>query len=181
MCISMLAKAGISCPPRQKTIKLGIISSGLNTIAGHKARLDFLQELDASGIDVAIWGRGDNLGALRNYRGFAPSKWAVHAACRHSIVIENSVAPWYWSEKPADALLAWSLPLYHGSPEIGRFLPPDSVVAFDIAAPDRMAALRAILREAPFQERLDAIAQARNTLLNTQNLYTFLDRELNAQ
>jgi hypothetical protein len=169
-----------AAPVPDKTIELGIISSGLNTIDGHKARLDFLDELDASGIDCAIWGRGDNLARLRKYCGFAPSKWDVHAACRYSIVIENSVAPLYWSEKPADALLAHSLPLYHGCPDLGRFLPPDSFMPFDIMAADRMAAIRAILKAAPWQQRLAAIGQARDILLNKENVYAFLDRELDA-
>jgi hypothetical protein len=169
-----------AAPMPDKTIELGIISSGLNTIEGHRARLDFLEELDASDIDCAIWGRGDNLGTLRKYRGFAPSKWEVHAACRYSIVIENSVSPLYWSEKPADALLAWSLPLYHGCPQLGRSLPPDSFIPLDITSPDRVAAIRAILKSAPYQQRLEAIALARDTLLNKENVYAFLDRELNA-
>jgi hypothetical protein len=167
-------------PPPQKKIELGIISSGLNTIEGHKARLDFLEELDASNIDCAIWGRGENLRKFRKYRGFSVNKWDVHAICRYSIVIENSVAPWYWSEKPADALLGWSFPLYHGCPELGRFLPPDSFMPLDIARPDRIATIRAILSAAPYQERLAAIAQARDLLLRKENLYAFLDRELNA-
>jgi hypothetical protein len=169
-----------AAPVPDKTIELGIISSGLNTIEGHRARLDFLEELDASDIDCAIWGRGDNLGKLHKYRGFAPSKWKVHAACRYSIVIENSVAPWYWSEKPADALLGYSFPLYHGCPRLGAFLPPDSFMPLDIALPDRVDAIRAILRAAPYQERLAAITQARDILLNKENVYAFLDRELNA-
>jgi len=169
-----------AAPPPHKTIELGIISSGLNTIEGHKARLDFLEELDASDIDCAIWGRGDNLLKFRKYRGFAPSKWEVHAACRYSIVIENSVAPLYWSEKPVDALLAWSLPLYHGCPELGRFLPPQSFMVLDIAAPDRMEAIGAVLKAAPYQARLAAITQARQTLLNKENVYAFLNRELDA-
>jgi hypothetical protein len=142
--------------------------------------LDFLEEIDASGIDCAIWGRGENLHKLRNYRGFAPSKWDVHATCRYSIVIENSVSDWYWSEKPADALLSWSLPLYHGSPKLGNFLPPDSFVPFDIRKPDRMASLKAILKADPYAARLPAIAEARERLLTRENLHAFLNQELEA-
>jgi len=166
--------------PPEKKIELGIISSGLNTIEGQKARLDFLEELDASDIECAIWGRGDNLRALRKYRGFALSKWDVHSICRHSIVIENSVAPWYWSEKPADALLSFSFPLYHGCPELGRFLPPASFQALDIGKPARIQSIRDILEAAPYQQRLGVIAQARETLLNRENIFAFLNRELNA-
>lgn len=167
-----------AAPVPDKTIELGIISSGLNTIDGHKARLAFLAELDSSDVDCAIWGRGDNLAGLRKYRGFAPNKWDIHAACRYSIVIENSVAPLYWSEKPADALLGWSLPLYHGSPQLGRFLPSESFLPFDLAARDRIATIRALIKGAPYQQRLAAIGQARDILLNKENVHAFLDREL---
>jgi hypothetical protein len=167
-------------PAPEKVMDLGVISSGLNTIDGHRARLDFLEELDHSDIECAIWGRGDNLRTLRKYRGPVLNKWKVHAACRYSIVIENSVSPWYWSEKAADALLGYSLPLYHGSPEIRRFLPSGCLLPFDIAGPDRIEKLRQILQNAPYRDHLPAILRARETLLNRQNLYAFLDQELNA-
>lgn len=199
-CASLLARGGVYRPappyvhfhvgkswdflsaaqPSENKFQLGVISSGLNTIEGHRARLAFLEELDASDIDCAIWGRGDNLRGLRKYRGFAPSKWDVHAQCRYSLVIENSVAPLYWSEKPVDALLAWSMPLYHGSPALGDFLPRESFVPFDITAEGRMAALRAILASDPYSSALTAIAEARRILLQEQNLYAFLDRELDS-
>jgi hypothetical protein len=163
-----------------KKIELGIISSGLDTIEGHKARLAFLAELDASDIDCAIWGRGENLRKFRKYRGYIASKWDAHIACRYTIVIENSIAPWYWSEKPADALLSYSLPLYHGCPDLGHFLPPDSFLPFDIARPDRIEIIRDIVRSSPYRDRLPAIMQARDVLLRQQNLYAFLDREMNS-
>jgi len=162
----------------KKSFDLGVISSGLDTIEGHRARLAFLEELDASDIDCAIWGRGDNLRKLRKYRGFAPSKWAVHSACRYSVVIENSVSPWYWSEKVADALLAWSLPLYHGCPQLAHFLPSESFIPLDIGGSGRIDAIRAILRNNVFEERLPAIREARERLLRKENLYAFLNREL---
>lgn len=163
----------------QKTTELGIVSSGLSDIEGHKARLEFLERLDASDIDCAIWGRGDNLRKLRKYRGFAVSKWDVHSQCRYSIAIENSVSPWYWSEKPVDALLAWSLPLYHGCPQLGAFIPPDSFMPIDIRKPDCIENICGILRSDPYQNRLPAIKEARTALLEQQNFYAFLDGELN--
>ena len=167
-----------AAPMPRKTVELGIISSALNTIEGHRTRLDFLEELDASDIDCAIWGRGDNLRTLRKYRGFAVSKWDVHAICRYSIVIENSVSQWYWSEKPADALLGWSLPLYHGCPALGQFLPDESFMPLDIASSRRLQAIRDILAADPYPSALEAIREARRLLLNQQNLYAFLNREL---
>jgi hypothetical protein len=50
----------------------------------------------------------------------------------------------------------------------------------DIANPDRIRAIREILKPALYQDRLLAITQARDILLNKENVYAFLDRELDA-
>ncbi|MBK5276437.1 MAG: hypothetical protein JJE30_15510 [Desulfuromonadales bacterium] len=164
-------------PPR-KLITLGIIVSDLNHLEGHKARIRFLEEIDESGIDCAIWGRGDGLKRFRNYRGFALSKWDAQSICRYSIVIENSVSPWYWSEKVADALLAYSLPLYYGCPNLGQFFPADSFIQININELDCMEHIRDILKADPYNDRIPAIKAARLLLLEKENIYAFLDREL---
>jgi hypothetical protein len=165
-------------PVPRKKIALGIIASDLDSLDGHKARLRFLEEIDASDIDCVIWGRGNSLKRFRKYRGFALSKWDVHSICRYSIVIENCVSPWYWSEKIADALLGYSLPLYHGSQELERYLPADSFIPININQSDCIDVVRSILRNDPYEDRLPAITAARRLLLNKENLYAFLDREL---
>jgi hypothetical protein len=166
----------------RKTRSLGMITSDLATLAGHVSRMQFLAKLDEADLDCAIWGRGQRLQALRKYRGFVLNKWNVHAACRYSIVVENSVAPWYWSEKFADAILGYSLPLYHGCPSIGRFFPEDSFIRVDIDDPDCVRQIADIVGSGEYERRLSAIREARRLILERENLYAFLDRELeNAQ
>jgi hypothetical protein len=166
--------------PQQK-FQLGIIMSGLQDLKGHHARFTFLKALHASDIDYVFWGRGENLDRFRGYRGFAGSKWTAHAACRYSIVLENSVAPYYWSEKPADSLLAWSLPFYHGCPNLGDYLPPESFIPIDINQPEAaVAMIRQTLREDSYEQRFAAITEARRRLLHEHHLYAFLDREATA-
>lgn len=167
-----------AAPPPSKSITLGIIASDLESLDGHKARLRFLEEIDASDIDCVIWGRGDKLKRFRKYKGFALNKWDVHSICRYSIVIENCVSPLYWSEKVADALLGYSLPLYYGSRELERFLPHDSFIPVNINQSDCIEVIREILRSDPYENRLPAIKEARRQLLEKENLYAFLDHEL---
>ncbi len=161
-----------------KKITLGIIASDLDTLEGHKTRMGFLKEIDASDIDCVIWGRGVKLKQFRKYQGFALNKWDVHANCRYSIVIENSVSPWYWSEKVADALLGYSLPFYHGCQELAKFLPSNSFIPIDINKSDCVEGIREILKSAPYEDRLPAVIAARHLLLEKENLYAFLDHEL---
>lgn len=200
-CQSLLAKGGIyrasppyvhfhvgrtwdaleAARPMPKKLSVGMIMSGLQHIEGHRNRFAFLEALCASDLDFGFWGRGKNLQNYRGYRGFAVRKWDVHAACRYSIVMENSIAPNYWSEKPADALLSWSLPFYHGCPNLEDYLPAESFIRVDIRNPEAtIETIRRTLRDDPYEKRLPAIAEARRRLLHEQNLYAFIDRELDA-
>jgi len=167
-----------SARPAPKRATLGVVASNLADLEGHRRRQQFLERLDASGIDCEIWGRGESLRRFRNYRGFALNKWDVHANCRYSIVIENSVSPLYWTEKVADALLGYSLPLYHGCTGLADYLPAKSYIPIDINDQDCIDQIRSVLINDPYADRLSAIESARRTLLSGQNLYAFVDREL---
>ena len=127
-----------------------------------------------------LWGRGEGLERFRNYRGFVGSKWDAHSVCRYSIVIENSVSQLYWSEKPADALLAFSFPLYYGTPQLSDYLPRGSYEPIDIADPTVIDYIRRLMACGRAQAARREIEAARWSLLHEQNLYAFLDRELAA-
>ena len=148
------------CPERHR-FGLGLICSHMNDIEGHKTRLEFLERLDKSGIPYALWGRGEALKRFRGYQGFAISKWAAHSQCRYTIVMENTVSPWYWTEKPADCLLSFSMPLYHGCPNLGNYLPKESFIPIDIRRPDCIEAIREVLHSDTYSERLNTILEAR--------------------
>jgi hypothetical protein len=164
-------------PPR-KTADLCVISSDLATLKGHVDRIRFLREIDDSDIEIDIWGRGKSLQALKKYKGFLLNKWDAHSRFKYSIVIENSKSKIYWTEKFADAILSFSLPLYHGATDIGEYFPEGSFIRIDITDPNCLQKIRDILREDPYESRLPAILEARELILQKQNLYAFLDHEL---
>lgn len=164
----------------RKSIQLGVINSGLQNISGHERRREFMKRLDRSSLDYAMWGRGIEHGEYRGYRGFAPSKWRVHAASRYSIVMENTIADFYWSEKIADALLAWSVPLYYGSPKIFDYFPEEAIIPIDIRDPDCVRRIESLMASDRWEKRIPALNEARRLLLEKENLYAFLDAELDA-
>ena len=167
------------CSKPKKTIMLGIIVSDLKDLSGHVSRIKFLEDLEASGVEFALWGRGDGLSKFKNYRGFLLNKWDAHSLCRYTICIENTFSDWYWSEKICDALLCYSLPLYHGCGKLGEFLPSDSFIPINIYQGKCIDYIKQILKEDPYNSKFDSIVKAREIILNRQNLYAFLDRELN--
>jgi Glycosyltransferase family 10 (fucosyltransferase) C-term len=170
-----LARAAVP----SKTEDLCMISSSLKTISGHRERVKFIDELANSSLDFSLWGRGEDFNKYSKYRGFAPNKWDVLSPCKYSIVIENSVVPFYWTEKISDSLLAFTLPLYYGSPNVNKFLPEDCYIPIDIHDPHCIEKIQKIIDTGEYEKRLPSIIKAREKVLYEQNLFAFLDREIN--
>jgi hypothetical protein len=131
--------------PPKKTDDLGMISSSFNRIAGHQARLDFIEKLCRSDLKFSLWGKGDGFKNYENYHGVAPDKWSALSACKYSIVVESSPSPLYWTEQITDSLLAFSLPLYCGSLHINQYLPENCYIPIDIQAPDCVEKIKKIV------------------------------------
>ena len=169
----------VNAPVPVKTEEICMISSSLNRITGHQGRLQFIERLVKSELQFSLWGRGDEFKKYPNYRGFAPKKWDVLAPCKYSIVVENSIVPFYWTEKISDNLLAFTLPLYYGSPNVSKFLPDDCYIPIDIHDPLCADKITEIVASGEYEKRLPAIIEAREKILHEQNLFAFLNREIN--
>ena len=169
----------VNAPVPVKTEEVCMISSSLNIIPGHRERLQFIERLVQSDLRFSLWGRGDEFKKHPNYRGFAPKKWDALAPCKYSIVVENSIVPFYWTEKITDNLLAFTLPLYHGSPNVSKFLPEDCYIPIDIHDPFCVDKIKDIVTSGEYEKRLPAIIEAREKILHEQNLFAFLSREIN--
>ncbi len=101
-----------SCAGRcKKTSKISIIASPKKKAEGHKLRHEIID-----------WARSENI----ELDAFGPlyqqldDKIDGHAPYYFSVVIENSRAAGYFTEKIMDAMLCESVPIYWGDPEIGK-------------------------------------------------------------
>lgn len=65
---------------------------------------------------------------LNNVGGRVADKLAFQAQYRFSIAFENSCHPGYTTEKVLDALVAGTVPIYWGNPEIARDFNPDCLI-----------------------------------------------------
>lgn len=144
---------------------------------GHILRMNFLNQLIADHPSmIDLYGRGDFSGPY--YKGEIDDKWDALAPYRYSLAIENHHGPNYFSEKIVDALLAWCLPIYWGCTNIEEYLPKRSYIEIDIEdsnAPDK---IRKILKEDPWEDRLDAIAEARQRILDEHQLFPTVEQHL---
>jgi hypothetical protein len=122
-----------------KTKLISMISSNKGFLNGHQFRLNWVNKLKNK---LDLYGRGFNdietkdVG-LKDYM--------------FSVVIENDSYESYWSEKILDAFVTGTVPIYYGSPDIGKFFNTDGIIMlndeFDINQ----------LTEKDYYDRMDAI------------------------
>jgi len=159
------ALAALTPPDKQEAVS--IILSKKAKLPKHRARLAFVAEAQrVLGKRVRVFGRG--------FEEVADKAEAITPFAYH-IVLENNDLPHFWTEKTADSLLGWALPLFSGCANISDHFPQDAFIPLDISDP-RAAAVRvqAILEEAPYQARLPALATARKRLMEEHNLFVIL-------
>jgi hypothetical protein len=115
-------------------------------------------------------------------RGFDPiaDKWDGLAPYRYSIAVENFSNPHYWTEKLADCYLAWTMPIYAGCTEITRFFPAESLIQVDMDDPETPRRVASIIRSGAWSKNRDAIAHARELVLNRYQLFAFISAEMDA-
>lgn len=92
-----------------KTRGVSLVASGKRTAVGHQLRHALVAALrDVPDVDVC--GRG--------YRPVA-TKAEATAPFRFTVVVENSRAPGYFTEKLLDAFVTGTAPIYWGDPAVG--------------------------------------------------------------
>lgn len=112
-------------------------------------------------------------------KGICPvaDKAKALAPYEFSICIENSYEYDYWTEKIADAILAYTVPIYCGCKNIDSYFPAEAMISLDIE--DEQGSIELLRRvlddsERIYQEKLPFLKEARNCLLFKYNLFPFV-------
>ena len=158
-----------SLAPPKKTKNVSVIMSSLAYMPNHLKRLQFLKAVQQRfGDRVDVYGRG---------HCFIPYKDDAILPYRFHVCIENCEVPDLWTEKIADPLLGYSVPMYAGCPNIAQYFPADAIVPLTLD--DQAFSLAQIQRildepEAEYQLRLPSLRQARERVLGKYNLMPWL-------
>lgn len=154
------------------------VTSGKRMIPGHSRRLDFIAAVRSAGVELDLFGRG--IDASLGSKGPVESKTTVMHGARLALAIENDRAcPGYVTEKLWDALLAWCLPIYHGSGAWEGLIPPEAVLRLPSLDAAGIDVVRDALRDPGIYERaLPAIARARELILGELRAVAWYRREM---
>jgi hypothetical protein len=109
-------------------------------------------------------------------RGLRPveDKWDALAPYRYSIVFENHIGPYYWSEKLVDCYLAGCMPLYVGCTNLADYFPEGSFIRLDPDASDPVGVLNEIVASTRAEDSRDSLIEARRRCLEELQLLPFM-------
>ena len=158
--------------PKSKALST-VCSQRTGRVTLHSARVDFTRCLQADLPELEVFGHGvrpmnDKAEALDSYR--------------HQIAVENHVHDHHLTEKLPDAFLGYTLPFYHGAPNAGRYFPEESFIAIDINDYRRsLEIIAGTLANDEYLDRLPFIIEARRRVLEEENLFAIVSREIAAR
>jgi hypothetical protein len=137
---------------------MSCIASKLQQFEGHRLRFNFINALKKEVPEIDFFGKGSN---------YIPDKMDGLLPYRYSIAIENTAAPYYFTEKITDCFLAYTVPVYYGCKNIGRFFPEKSIIQVDIEEPAKaIEKIRQVMENDDWRERVTALQEARELVLN---------------
>lgn len=167
----------------QKEKKISTITSGKTWATGHRYRIEFLMRMVERYRDIDVFGRGgiQNFGRINQcFRGGIENdgycKFNGITPYQYHISFENSQHLNCINEKPLDCLLCWTMPIYWGCPNVSEWLPSGSYYEVETRNIDEeLDELLEFIKEPPRKENVDAMAEARNLVLNKYNLWAEIE------
>ncbi|MTJ09042.1 glycosyltransferase family 10 domain-containing protein [Anabaena sp. UHCC 0204] len=161
-------------PPFKKVKTCSWITSGINRTENHQKRLNFLQSLQNSNLEIDFYGR--NLPSWSKDAGELGGKCHGMSPYYYNLAIENYADnDWYVSEKLWDSLLAWCLPIYYGGSAADKLLPPGSFLRLPSLDEKGIAYIQEVTSSPDaWHDAKEAIAEARQIILHKLNLLNWL-------
>lgn len=118
-----------------KKKSLSMIVSGINMgVGNYSKRINLLNEILKSDLDIDIFGKGLNINDSR-YKGQVENKFTGLLPYKYSIAIENSNEKNYLTEKFIDCFLSNTTPIYNGAPNVNDIYSDKSYKLLDLESP----------------------------------------------
>ena len=171
----------VEMKPPTKQYRLSVVDSGKVTLVGHHHRLQAIQDIVNHVPDIHIYGhitRGrENTGPFKKSLPVR-AKEDAFLRYKYAIAIENGQTPHYFSEKIIDPILCWTTPIYWGCSNISKYFPKGSFVEIKDLNADVGSQVASIIQSQHYEENMDALAEARDLILNKYNLIPTIEKSL---
>lgn len=146
----------------------------------HVHRANYVKSLFSGDSPIDLYGRGhDKTIYGNNYKGSldydGKCKLRGLVDYEYSIVLENSQQKNYFTEKLADALLSWTVPLYWGCPNIIDLLPKNSYHLVNTNIDNPIGEINKLINK-PID--IEALGKARDLILDEYNIWEVISKKI---
>ena len=157
--------------PRIK--KLCVVMSNKNFCEGHGIRLKFVKDfckkypgiLDIYGVGMESEGLGNHWKG-RSQFGQGPEKFDWLSQYEYALAFENGQLNGYFTEKITDVIMAYTMPIYWGAADIGRYFPEESFYHLDITKEDACDTLYDRINKPVTKSNILALGEARHHIMD---------------
>ena len=98
---------------------------------------------------------------------------------RYSIVVENNIEPFYFSEKILNAFAAQTIPIYLGATQIGRFFNPDGIIQISLEDCEHIENILKRCTVEEYERRFPAVLDNFNRAMSLTSQTRFDDMYIN--
>lgn len=160
-----------------KDRKMSYVVSSISGNSNYDFRIDLLNKILDSDLDIDIYGKGHHSIEDRRFKGYLSDKKDGLEAYEFSICVENSCEKNYITEKYYDAILCNTVPIYHGAPNIADVFPVNSFIPLNID--NALPQINKIFYSYEYRNYLSSIEVAKNKYLNELNIFNVIENQLN--
>ena len=152
-----------------KTRNISIVTSDKKIMPGHNIRMAIIKKLKKD-----FPGRIDYFGFGHNpidYKADALLPYRFH------ICMENCCAPYYWTEKFSDPILAYAVPIYWGCSNIDSYFNKRGYIKFSSSDYNELKKIISEILEKPqksYEKYLSYLILNRKILMDKENLIPFI-------
>jgi len=154
--------------PVSKTKLISTIQSGKTITQTHKDRVKFIETM-ANSFNLDVFGpiHCNNSTLLDNDKKNGLDDYKYCLAFDNQMNIDN-----FFGTQFTDSLLRWTVPFYGGGADLGKYFPEKSFIKINPSDLTEIDKIKQIIEnECDYEERLGAITEARNLILNEYNIW----------
>ena len=95
-----------------------------------------------------------------------------------SLIVENTISPWYFTEKLLNCFAVGTIPIYLGATEIGNFFNPDGIIQFSSMS-EFMDEILPSLSQTLYESKIDAVVDNLDRSLKISSIEKIISEEIN--
>lgn len=135
---------------QKKCKNVSMVSSDKVILESHRRRIEIAKAMKYSGV-VDTFGAFDGGPAIKVAEALEDY--------RFSIVLENEISSYYFTEKILNCFASMTIPVYAGATKIGEFFNEDGIIVIDKTVPtdDIVAMVKKKCTKEAYEERKDAL------------------------